>query len=776
MLLRIALCYLTALLQVLFIPLVVTAFFPFVLVMATVTGIWGWVKRGRKWLTTALFLICVAFTQWQLADFWDNATAVGEIGKMTATADIIEIKHQSAVYTAVVAKVDLRAWKLGRQNVLLNWQIDTSPQVGQRWQLALHLMPLKGRLNFDGFSRQRWLISQSIIATATVKTGERLAQKKTVRERLFDLVAAQVKGLDNAGLILALAFGERSEITQPQWQAFRESGTAHLMAISGLHIGLIAFFGWAVARAIQWGLPQRWITPHFPLMLALCSAFLYGYLADFSLPTQRALSMLTVWLLARLLRIHLRWWQVLIYAALVVTLCSPFAYLQEGFWLSFGAVAAIGVFNTLLPLNAWHWRSTPLKQQMNRTFYFMISLLHVQLGLLLFLTPLQLLLFGQVAVGALWSNLVLLPLFSFVIMPLLLLNLFTAGITWHWVDYLLSLSMKLIALLPNGLLTLSSQTMWYLSAAIWIITALLLLAAKYWQETSLLFVAPPLKYPQIASCFLVLGVSCIVMALPMRSPTWQLSVMDVGQGLAIIIERQGKAILYDTGQGWEGGSMARLELIPYLTRRGVQPEMLFISHDDNDHSGGVRDVLAQYPTLQFISPSKKDYGKTSQGCVSGKQWHWQGFTLTALLPYTLRERAKNADSCVLLIEREGLRVLLTGDLDVKGERAIAQDIKPIDWLQVAHHGSKTSSSWQFLNATHPKIALIGVGLHNPWRFPHASVLSHLAHMQSAVFDTAQCGQIRLSVYARDWHVACARGQYSPWYYSIVGVMEQNSLK
>ncbi|MBV7387441.1 DNA internalization-related competence protein ComEC/Rec2 [Pasteurellaceae bacterium TAE3-ERU1] len=778
--LRFSLCYLTALLQVLFLPLAALGAYPYLCAVGVVLALLSWRKRIRALGTTALFLFCATFTQWQIAHFWAQANAASQLGAISTTAAIVEVKSQSAVYTSVVAKLDLRPWQLGWQKLLLNWKLDSPAQVGARWQLSLKPTALKGRLNIGGFSRQRWLIAQGIIATATVNQGQKLAEPSGLRAELLAKTQRALTNLENKGLLLALGFGEREAVSQSQWALFRASGTAHLMAISGLHIGLIALFGFMLARAMQWLMPARWVSPHFPLLTSFVFALLYSYLANFSLPTQRALCMLGVWLLATMLRIHLRPWQVLLYAALVVTLIWPFAYLQSGFWLSFGAVAAIGLFNTFLPLGQSHWRGQNLKVRLQRTTagklaYAALGLLHLQVGLLLLLTPLQLWLFGQLPLGALWSNLLLLPIFTVVVMPLLLFNIATAALPWAWLDSLLSGCLWLLESLPNRLLSLSNHQMLALSAVLFGLTALLLLILK-WRPVNHddTFAKPFLHYGKSALAFGVLALGCLG-GMVARAPQWQLNVMDVGQGLSLVLNRHHNALIYDTGVGWGGGSMAKLEIMPFLTHAGLEPQWLVVSHDDNDHSGGARDLLTTYPNLHLISPSHKDYGRTPMACVQGQRWQWQGFEITALWPPRQVVRAQNGDSCVLLIARDGLRFLLTGDLNAAGERAIAAQVGPVDWLQVAHHGSKTSSSWRFLSQLQPRVALIGVGLNNPWRFPHPSVLTRLEKVQSAVFDTARCGQIQLSVYdPPNVEITCARSRYAPWFHSIVGVAGNNS--
>ena len=286
----------------------------------------------------------------------------------------------------------------------------------------------------------------------------------------------------------------------------------------------------------------------------------------------------------------------------------------------------------------------------------------------------------------------------------------------------------------------------------------------------------PEEYKQaLLGVILVFGV-CIG-ALGYRyliKPKWQLDTLDVGQGLATLIVKEGKGVLYDTGSAWQSGigssSMAELEILPYLQREGIELETLILSHDDNDHSGGAKAILAAYPEVELITPSRKNYGETHRTfCLQGKQWQWRGLDFKILSPAQITDRAENPQSCVILFTDGQYQILLTGDADVATERSFAEKLGKINVLQVGHHGSKTSTGEFLLAQTKPDIALISSGRWNVWNFPHPTVIERLNRYQSAVENTAISGHIRLNFIEKRIEVEKARGDFSPWFARVIGL-------
>ena len=260
----------------------------------------------------------------------------------------------------------------------------------------------------------------------------------------------------------------------------------------------------------------------------------------------------------------------------------------------------------------------------------------------------------------------------------------------------------------------------------------------------------------------------------LTKPKWQLDTLDVGQGLATLIVKEEKGVLYDTGPAWQSGigasSMAELEMLPYLQREGIELETLILSHDDNDHSGGAKAIVAVYPEIELITPSRKNYGETHRTfCLQGKQWKWRGLDFKVLSPTQITDRAENPQSCVILLTDGQYKILLTGDADVATERAFAENIGKINVLQVGHHGSKTSTGEFLLAQTKPDIALISSGRWNAWNFPHPTVIERLNRYQSAVENTAISGHIRLNFTEKGIEIEKARGDFSPWFARVIGL-------
>ena len=253
-------------------------------------------------------------------------------------------------------------------------------------------------------------------------------------------------------------------------------------------------------------------------------------------------------------------------------------------------------------------------------------------------------------------------------------------------------------------------------------------------------------------------------------PSW--ITFDVGQGLAqaLIYETSGqkKAIFYDTGISWgEGASsnnMAKLEILPYLQREGITVEAIFLSHDDNDHAGGVETLLQHYPHARLISSSQKRYaGYQPESCVAGKSWQFGHFQLQAIYPAQTVLMAKNQDSCVLLVSIRHFRWLLTGDSGAIQEREWSENVGQVDFLQVPHHGSKTSSSEALLQQTKPRVAIISSGRWNPWKMPNKQVIERLNLHGVQTLNTAEVGMVKIEFAQAQAKLTTARHKNSPWY-------------
>ena len=464
--------------------------------------------------------------------------------------------------------------------------------------------------------------------------------------------------------------------------------------------------------------------------------------------------------------------------------CDPLMPLSVSFWLSCGAVACLILWYRYVPFSLFQWKN----QSFSPKVRWILSLFHLQFGLLLFFTPLQLFLFNGLSLSGFLANLIAVPLYSFFLVPLILFAVFTNGACFSW---------QLANKLAEGITWLISvfQGNWFnvsLNLAL-VLTALcagifMLIIWSVYREPeissstkqikrarffTLNLSKPLLKNDRINVLRCSFGIMslCFMILLfkQLSKPIWQVDTLDVGQGLATLIVKNGKGILYDTGPAWQGGNMAELEILPYLQREGITLEKLILSHDDNDHAGGASIILKAYRNVEFITPSRKNYGENHRTfCTAGRDWDWQGLHFQILSPHSIVERADNPHSCVILVDDGKHSVLLTGDAEVKNEQIFARTLGKIDVLQVGHHGSKTSTSEYLLSQVRPDVAIISSGRWNSWKFPHYSVIERLQRYKSAVENTAISGQVRVNFFKDRLEIQQARTEFSPWYARVIG--------
>ena len=702
--------------------------------------------------------------------------------KQQLSFTVEEVLHQQA-YQTIIARAQL-AEGLPEQRIFLNWKAEDRPFLGEQWQGEVTLRPLSARLNFGGFDRQQWYFSKGVIAVGTVKEAIKIGENFSWRTIKLQRALRQTSDLSQQGLLMALAFGERAWLDDTSWKIYQQTNTAHLIAISGLHIGLAAGIGFLLLRALQFALPTLAIQPLLPILNGLLFALLYAYLAGFSVPTLRAISALVFVAFIQFSRRYYSAYQLFVLVVAFLLFYDPLMPLSTSFWLSAGAVGCLIVWYRYVPFSLFQWRHKPFSPKVQ----WVLGLFHLQFGLLILFTPLQLFLFNSVAANGFFANLIAVPLYSFLLVPLILFAVLTDGAFYSWslANGLAEAITRLIAFFQGEQLTFSFHSVLILTAICSLLFLLLIrfiyreraISLQNWQIKpsrgfTLNTIEPwsPVRRKKITASLIGIALLCLssVLIRQCSAPHWHLDTLDVGQGLATLIVKNNRAILYDTGAAWKGGSMAELEILPYLRREGITPEKLILSHDDNDHAGGAKAIFEAYPNAVLISPSAQSYGETYRiECLQGKVWHWQGLSLTVLSPQHRIERAENADSCVILVEDGRHRVLLTGDAEIKNEQVFARSLGKIDVLQVGHHGSKTSTGEFLLAQSKPDIAVISSGRWNPWKFPHPSVMERLRRYQSRVENTAVSGQIRVNFYSEKLTVQRARHAFSPWYAREIG--------
>lgn len=704
-------------------------------------------------------LICVGYIQIiQVAKNVEKTTASKSSSEFKITKILKQTDYQTAIATLNTG-----------ESIYLNWQSEQPLLLEQAYQAELNLRPISARSNIGNFDRQRWYFANHINMTATVRKVETLAKTDyTLRTNWLNKVKAETDALPTQGLLLALAFGERAWLKTELWEQFQHTATAHLIAISGLHIGLAMLFGVYLAKGVQWLCLKSEFRPlqavgfslYFARVMGFATAFGYSYLAGFAVPTVRALFAIAFVLLCQFLRRHYTPWQYWARIVALLILIDPLSLLSDSFWLSILAVANLILWYQYFPLG--RFLNDEYSKKITKFHRLWLSLLHLQIGIWLIFSPVQLYFFEGISAFALLANLIIVPFYSFLLVPLILFTLLTDNLflTWQLADYLAQFSLWLLEPFSNAWFALSHWQQWQLLSL-----NLLVLALLYCKLYRLAYK----KWLSAVAVSLLFNLSFYLPKLFNQTQT-EWIMFDVGQGLAMaFIYQQNKAVIYDTGSSWQSNdgsrnSMAKMEILPYLKRNGIEVEAVFLSHDDNDHSGGVVELLQAYPNARLISSSKVAYHNINpEPCMAGKEWQFGEWQLSALYPSKIVERAKNQDSCVILAKNARLQILLTGDSGVEQEHQFAHQLGKIDFLQVGHHGSKSSTSETLLAVTQPTFALISAGRWNPWKLPNQQIIERLNRNHISALNTTETGMIRVKFYPNSIEIEQARGAFSPWY-------------
>jgi competence protein ComEC len=613
----------------------------------------------------------------------------------------------------------------------LNWHGGPALQAGETWRLAVKLKRPRGLVNPQGFDYEAWLLAQRIGAQGSVKHGMRLqaangplAWRDQLRQRLL-----AVDAFGRQGGLAALVLGDDSGVSSADWRVLQDTGTVHLMVISGQHVALLAglLYGLVAGLARLGWWPARW--PWLPVACALAAigALGYGVLAGFQVPVQRACLMVALVLLWRLRFRHLGVWLPILLALDLVLLAEPLASLQAGFWLSFGAVLVL-LWVFAGRLGAWPWWRTWGRAQWTMT----IGLLPLMLGLGL---PLSL--------SAPLANLLAGPWVSVAVVPVALLGTLTLPIPWLG-EGLLQLAGGSLEVLFRLLTLLADwQPAWLAThAPAWTLllgvagAALLLAPAGVSGRALGLAMLMPMLFPPQAE-------------VPMgQAEVWQL---DIGQGLAVLVRTRHHALLYDAGPRSVDFDSGERVVVPSLRGLGLrQLDLLLISHADNDHAGGALAVQRGLNVARVLSgePNELPASLAAQPCANGESWQWDGVQFRTWRWPQAGEG--NQASCVLWIEAQGERLLLTGDIDAAAEAAwlAANPTVQAEWLQAPHHGSRSSSSLRFLQALAPHSVLLSRGAHNSFGHPHPLVMARYQALGLRVYDSVEQGAVRVRLGAR----------------------------
>lgn len=740
----------------------------------------GWARRmPRAALTLACaaaagFFWAAACAHWRLADHlppeWESRDIVvtGVVAGLPQTYDRsvrfeFDIEQVLTPEARVPERIVLSWWGRGARD---GGSVQL-PEVhaGERWQLTVRLKRPHGLANPHGFDYEAWLLERGIRATGYVRPKSRSQRLdaaapgfayrlEALRERLRGRIRAALGDAPAAGVIVALAMGDQRAIPPEQWQVFTRTGVNHLMSISGLHVTMLSGLAFALANLL-WRRSAR-LTLALPAvkaaaLIGFVVALAYALLAGFAVPAQRTVFMLAVVAAALWSGRIAAAGPVLAMALFAVLVIDPWAVNAPGFWLSFGAVAVI-MWVSVSRLRQPHW---------------LVTWGRVQWAVTLALVPPLLAMFQQVSLVSPLANALAIPLVSFVVVPPALAGmLLPLDAPLHFAHWVMAGCLQLLEWLSQW-----PEAAWQQHAPpAW--TVVVALGGTVW-------LLLPRGFPARwigAIAFLPLF---LIVPAPPPAGALRLTVLDVGQGLAVVAQTQHHALLFDTGPAFgPGADSGSRVIVPFLRASGIRRlDALVVSHDDADHTGGALSVLQALPvdTLLTSLPDLDPLlllGPEERRCMAGQAWTWDGVVFEMLYPdMATRDAQKlkdNERSCVLKITAAAGSVLIPADIERRGEQtllSLAADKLKADVLVAPHQGSRTSSSQAFVEAVAPRLVIFPVGYRNPFRHPHPEVLARYAVLGSVAARTDQGGAISVQLqegktpvvarhrdhYRRYWH-------------------------
>ena len=717
---------------------------------------WGarrWQGRSARWAHLFLALVGTLLAGWsfaawradlRLADALPGAWEGRDVVLTGVVASLPQAFERGVRFTfhvdsgpAPVPPVISLAWYRGFRED----EMHALPEIhaGERWALTVRLKRPHGNVNPHGFDYEGWLLQQGIRATGYVRPAEgnrRIEARapgmmyaiERLREAARERFRQALPDAPYAGVLVALAVGDQRSISPELWRVFARTGISHLVAISGMHVTMVAALlaaltGW-VWRRIP-ALALRWPAQQAGVLAGFFMALVYCLLAGWGVPAQRTLYMLGCVALALVLRRDTAPSRVLALALGVVLILDPWAITAAGFWLSFGAVALLFLVST---------GRIGSEGRLG-------GVLRTQWAVTLGLIPALLVLFQQFSLVSPLANAIAIPLVSFVVTPLALLFAL--------------LPLQILADLAHGAFALTMVPVHWLGS----------LPGAAWHQA-----APP---PALA---VVATLGCLWALLPRGTPArwlglatliplvlWtpsrplegeaRVTVLDVGQGLAVHVQTATHDLLYDTGPAFsaDANSGERI-LLPYLRAAGVRHlQALVVTHQDNDHAGGAEAVLDGIPVDEVRSSLPENHpvrliaGPRDTPCAAGQAWEWDGVRFDMLHPEAgAGARKTNDQACVLRVEAAGRRLLLTSDIEAVSEaRLLQRDAAALasDVLVVPHHGSRTSSTPAFVAATAPRWVVFPVGYRNRFRHPSPEVWARWALSGAGMLRTDALGAV-----------------------------------
>jgi competence protein ComEC len=648
------------------------------------------------------------------------------------------------------------AWSWSGCRIRLTWYrapAETMLRANERWRMTVRLKVPRGSRNMAGFDWEHRALREGICATGYVRASPAAMRQEAggfglhrLRQRLVTRIDAHLAGLPAAGLVRALGVGLRDQIDAKQRWLMQSTGTAHLMAISGLHVGLAAGAGLALATFVVRLWPGGLLLAprsHWGALGALLAAAGYAALAGFSIPTQRALFMLMAYLAAALCRRRCGRGTPLALALAALLLMDPLAVFDPATWLSFAAVAGL----------MWALAPAP-RTSRRRSLRWLTDITRLQVAACAVIAPVTVLFFSYQPLAAPLANLLAVPVTGFVVVPAILAGLLLDQLSVDFGGELLRFAAHVLGTLLEILQRLSA------------LDALLMPVATPSPFAFLCaLVGAALVVSVVSPWVRLLGLAWFA---PLLVPTdaapapgsLQLRVLDVGQGLASVVRTRTRVLVFDAGPSWGRSGDAGAGIVaPTLRSAGVgRVDTLIVSHHHADHAGGAPGLDRSMVLERVIGDSGR-IERTGSPCVRGMAWHWDGYEFRILHPREPAVRGNDA-SCVLQVRGAAGSLLLPADVERDGEAALLRAFGTTlasTVLVIPHHGSRTSSTTPFLDAVAPALAINSSGHRNRFRLPALEVIGRYRRRGASVLDTACHGEIIVDLSpglppaVRTWH-------------------------
>lgn len=619
------------------------------------------------------------------------------------------------VLQARVEQVDSRGCRrLKNQQLRLSWYDSAAVlHPGDRVQVSVVLKTPRGLGNPGGFNYASWLRGKNYAATGYVKTGVVQTPAPTSS---FQMSLDRQKYV-HADLLNAMLLGQRAMVSADRWALFRDTGTIHLMVISGLHVGV--FFGFvflATSSLLRlFVLPWAWWVPrNGALLLGLLALLLLVQLVGANPPVIRAAMMAGGVAVLVLLTRRTAWWRLFFWVGLLAVCWHPGVVYQQGFWLSYAAVASLlYVFSPRDPVFTWT-----------------TGLLVCQLVLFLALTPWLGVFVGAVPLVSPLANLLVVPVVTLITIPAGMAGLLAGQLSWlaslsqlclYVADVSLALVIEVLVQLPRAQTSIGFFD--FGRAILALLSAVIVLSPMPRQIRLLaLFGWLPLLVGQRSE------------VVPNH---FRIQVLDVGQGSAAIVDTHRHRLVVDTGASFPSGfNMIEAAVVPVLRSTGPNAiHRALVTHSDNDHAGGIGRLQALYPDAMIMG--------LAQPCRSGDHWQWDGVSFVLLMD--AQGTSSNDKSCTLLVSNGQRRAYFSGDIGHRVERRILPDLpREIDLLLAPHHGSASSSTPSFVSWLSPRFVVFSAGYDNRYGHPRDEVVARYRRRGSAIYNTAIDGAVTWS--------------------------------